>query len=240
MGSQHFFSRLLIAGASTFLTCLACAQSGAADSTRYQRAIAAARSAYQEGIGDQSALYNGMLYPGYPFSFAGGGPFFNEGKADTGSLDYAGMHYSGVTLRYDDLSELVLTSDQDQQVELDNKKMIAFSIGSHYFTRVGGHFYEVFYPGKSSVLGRTVKTLTDHITDNGVVDEQITATTAFYIVKDGLLRPAGKKAEVLEILSDKKKEIATFIKKSRLRFGKDTEKTLTALAAFYDGLIPWP
>lgn len=220
------------------------AQLTASDSDFYSSAVSNVIDQYHRAIGDQSGLYNGVLYPGYSFQLRGESPFFDSGKPDTGWILYDHVLYKDLPLYYDDLSGLVIIDDNGSKIQLNNKKIAEFSIDSHHFIQLGGKdkndnelntaFYEVLYSGNITVLKKRIKKMTDDLSDNEVVEKLITASDLFYIEKDGVIHPAENKKDLVAILAGKKEEMLRFIRINRLKFRKDTEKTILRVAAYYD------
>ncbi|HLY68448.1 MAG TPA: hypothetical protein VKR53_01895 [Puia sp.] len=214
------------------------------DSAFYRSALSEAIDAYQQAIGDQAGIYNGTLYAGYSFQFRGDSPYFNGGKPDTGSIYYDSVLYAGVPLYYDDLSQLVIIDDDGYKIQLNNERLDEFSIGAHHFIQLGRKannkdgldpgFYELIYPGGIKVVKRTIKKSMDYISGNDSAEKLITRAERFYIEKDSVIHTAENENEVAAILSDKKKEILRFIKKNKLKFRKDTERTLMQVSIYYD------
>jgi hypothetical protein len=239
-----FFSRLTAMCLCFFITCYCHAQLTKDDSDFYQSAISKTITAYYQAMGDQSGLYNGVLYPGYLFQFRGESPFFDEGKSDTGWVHYDSILYSGIPLYYDDLSQVVIIDDNGSKIQLNNKRLDEFSIGNHHFIRLAGKaknssdfyqgFYELLFSGGTRVLKRTSKNLTDYVSGNETAEKLITRTEHFYIEKDGLIYATESKKDILSIFPDKKNEILQFIKKNKLKFNKNTEHSLLQLAPYYD------
>jgi hypothetical protein len=240
MAGTDVFFRLLLVCSNLFFSAAAAAQLHGDDSAFYSAAVSAACREYQLSIGDQSGLYNGMLYPGYTFSFTGESPLFNTGIPDTGFVRYDGLLYTGVLVYYDDLSQIVFTDDNGYKVQLDNQKLAEFSIGSHHFIQVKNNqgtvpgFYELLYSGGIRVLKQVIKKMSDQVSPGGTAEKLITATARFYIQKGSVLYPVENKNDLAKVLSDRKKDILRFIKKNKLKFRGNGENTLPVIAAYYD------
>ena len=80
------------------------AQSSPEDSLSLTKTINNALAIYYQSAGDQSRLYNGTEYTGYPFWFVEGSPFFLTDQPQRGSIIYDEVEYRDVDLQYDELS----------------------------------------------------------------------------------------------------------------------------------------
>ena len=135
------------------------AQLSTDDSIFYRKAIGNSIAAYYASTGDQSRLYNGTQYPGYPFTFKEGIPFFNSDKPDTGSIVYDGLLYENVLLQYDELSGMVVMQDRTHHILFRNDLVSQFSMFNNTFIRIVKDsasrvlyetgFYNQLYHGKT-------------------------------------------------------------------------------------------
>jgi hypothetical protein len=220
------------------------AQLSAPDSNFYKSAVSATINVYDRSTGDQSALYNCMLYTGYPFLFKSGSPFFDSTRLDTGSVTYDGKLYTHLPMLYENLKDLVLIKDIGFFVQLNDKKLHDFTIPGHHFVWIEENqknnigiisgFYEVLYDGNIRVLKKNVKQIVDDLSSDNVVEKVITQSDHYYLEKDSTLFQIKNKRDIMHFLSDKKKEIKQFIKRNKLNFYEDKGNALTQITAYYE------
>jgi hypothetical protein len=219
------------------------AQLSESDSSFYQLVVSGAVNLYHFSAGDQSGLYNGSLYPGYPFHFKNGSPFFNSNKLDTGSVIYDDILYENLPLLYDNLKDVVIIDDNGSQIQLNSKKISEFTLPGHHFIRLGKNdmnnsriintgFYEILYNGYNSVLKRVIKTIEDDLSSGEVVERVIHQSDYYYFKKDNAIYPAENKKDITAIFSDRKKEVQQFIRKNKLNLRKDKENVLLRIASY--------
>ena len=55
-----------------------------------------------------------------------------------------------------------------------------------------------------------------------------------FILKNGVYFPVKKKGSVLDVFSDRKQELKSFLKKNKIVFNADREKAIVRLAEHYD------
>jgi hypothetical protein len=220
------------------------AQLSAPDSNYYRSAVSTAINLYNRSSGDQSGLFNGMLYPGYPFLFKSGSPFFDSSRLDTGSVIYEGLLYEKLPLIYENLKDLVIINDNGFFIQLNNKKLNEFTIPGHHFIRqeennksnksLTAGFYEVLYNGNIRVLKKTIKKIEDDLSSDNTVEKLITQSDYYFIKTDSTIFQVKNKKDIVDIFPDKKKEIKQFIKKNKLNFYDDKENTLIKITAYYE------
>ncbi len=145
------------------------AQSSVEDSISFTKTLNNALAIYYRSAGDQSRLYNGLPYTGYPFVFAEGYPFFLTDKEQRGSITYDNVEYQGVDLLYDELKGVVIIKDENHRIQLLNERISGFTIGDYKFIRIvpdslsnnapAAGFYNVLYEGNLTVLKKETKTI---------------------------------------------------------------------------------
>jgi hypothetical protein len=224
------------------------AQLSPADSIFYQKAIGNVVSLYYQSLGDQSGLYNGTQYGGYPFSFTEGHPFFYTDKPGNGSIVYDGLLYGNVQLQYDELKEVVIMQDASHRIQLVNERIAGFTVFSNQFIRlerdslnralVATGFYNLLYDGNVSALAKEMKGLREELRSNseGIL-RFIDVKRYYYIKKKNEYYPVKSKKSLRGIFADHKKEIQQFIKKNNLSFRKNPDEMLIKVTEYYDRLI---
>jgi hypothetical protein len=218
------------------------------DSVFYRNAVASTVARYHQSFGNQSALYNGCQYIGYPFSFREPDhPYFGGHSYLKGDITYGGVLYSGVQLLYDEVAEVVVFLDPTHRIQLVSDKISSFSLLNDNFIRlvkdstnpilVGTGFYQVLYGGKSSVLKKEMKTIGEDVRNNteGVV-RFIELKNYYYIHKDNTYYPVKNKKNLLEIYKDRKTDIQQYIRNNKLKYKKNKDNYLIKLSAYYDQL----
>lgn len=219
-------------------------QWSADDSLIYRAAIANTEQVYFDRIGDQSPLYNGRLYYGYPFTFTAGIPFFLSREFRKSSLNYEGLLLENVPLLYDDLSEAVITLNRGFWIQLINERLSWFTIDGHQFIRIvvnksnqdlyGTGFYEVLYEGHTVLLKKMVKKIREELTTSEGILRYIDEYPHYYVKMGNAYFPVNRKKEMLTVFSDHKKELSQFMRKNKLKFRKDPQGVLTKVTAYYD------
>jgi hypothetical protein len=223
-------------------------QLSADDSTFYRKAVASTVARYHQSFGNQSPLYNGCQYIGYPFSFREPDhPYFGGKSFLKGDITYGGVLYPGVQLLYDEVAEVVVFMDPTHRIQLVSDKISSFSILNDKFIRlikdssnailVGTGFYQFLYAGKSSVLKKEMKTIGEDVRNNteGVV-RFIELKTYYYIYKDNAYYSVKNKKNLLAIYKDRKTDIQQYIKNNKLRYKKNKDSFLIKLSTYYDQL----
>jgi len=222
------------------------AQSSADDSVLYQKAINNLVSLYHQSEGDQTGLYNGSQYGGFPFTFKEGHPFFYDGKPGTGSIVYEDVLYENVLLQYDEIQEAVVMEDSSRRIQLLNERIRQFSVFNNAFIRivkdslsnalVKTGYYNLLYEGRNRLLKKEIKTVREDITTEKVI-YYVDLHEYYYIKKDNTYYAVNSKRNVLKIFGDRKKEVQQYIRKNKLSYRKDRDNMLIKVTAYYDQLI---
>jgi hypothetical protein len=215
------------------------------DSILNQAALEHTLAVYYGQLGDQSPIYNGSLYRDYDVNFQGGSPYFLGNKATPGSsVVYDSMLFTNVRLIYEDLRQILVVEDEGFKLQLVNERVSAFTIGDHHFVRVfsgspykglpDSGYFELSYPGRTSVLKWTKKKLREDLSVSEGLSRYIDKDDSYYIYAGRRWIYIKSKKDLLQILSDHRKEIQRFIKKNNLNYRKDQDNTIIQVAGYYD------
>ncbi len=221
-------------------------QSGA-DTTFLQAAIQNSIQVYQRTLAGQVKLYNGSRYQA-PANTIDQHPYFSSDDWIMGDVFYDGQFFTNVPLMYDIYNSLLITEhySNGQSVQLIIEKVNHFSIAGHTFEKIENKsvgkslsqtdFYDILYPGKTTVIAKRQKVLHEKITSQKV-ERSYDEKNRYFILKNGFFFPVKSKASVLKILEDKKQDLKKFLTRTRTTFSGNREIALKSLAQYYDTLI---
>jgi hypothetical protein len=222
----------------------AIAQGNAADSNFYASALdATLRTVYQQAA-DQSGLYNGPLYPGYPFSFKKGSPYFEPAQFSPGDIDYDHLRYQNIPLLYDELRDLLIIQDNQFPLQLVNSFLSGFTLHGHQFVKWEGAgpkefngrevFFELLVQGPIQVLKKESKKLSEEVSVDLGIERSVLQEERYFIGREGSLSEIRKERDLLGLLKDRQKEIRQYLKDHQLKFRDDPEKLLIQVAGYYE------
>ncbi len=221
------------------------AQKNVSDSTILKNNFSNSISIYYQSLGDQSRLYNGTKYAGYPYKFSEGIPFFLSDKLQEGAVAYDDVEFQNIHLQYDELSGAVIMHDENHTIQLLNEKIAWFIIAGFKFinvnnigqnnTSLASGFYNILYDGNVSALKKETKKIREILAFSGeektyVIDTKIN----YYLKKNNEYVAINNQKELVDFFHDKKKEMQRFIKTNKLNFKKDPDNTLAKVAEFFD------
>jgi hypothetical protein len=219
------------------------AQSSMQDSLTRATTVNNALALYDQSTGDQSRLYNGTEYTGYPFNFTEGSPFFQTSQPQPGSIVYDQVEYREIGLIYDNLSDRVIMQDENHRIQLSNEKISRFKIDDNSFIRIVSDslnrtmpesgFYNILYEGRLTVLKKEIKTIRQ-IYSYSETSRTIDSKSNYYFRRNNQWIRITSLKELLNFFPDRKKEIQHIIKSNKLNFKKDTDNLLIKVAAWYD------
>lgn len=192
---------------------------------------------YTKSIDVQSHLYNGSEYREY-ISQEDEFPYLYDDTIN-GNVKYSGNLYEDVPLDYDLSTDQVITSyPYGSKIQLVREKVEYFEISGHHFVRLNNDkvpegFYDVLYDGKMKFYVRRQKNLVLKISGKeaqNLFEDKI----RYYIVKDGFYHTVKSKKSVMNLLSDRKKELKRMLKQQGIKFGQSRELAITRLLEHYE------
>jgi hypothetical protein len=198
---------------------------------------------YTGTIRDQSRLFNGSDYIVY-LPQDEEHPYYGSDDWTTGSIVYWNELYENVSVLFDiSTDQVIVEHDRGSPVRLVPEKVQRFTILGHTFVRLlkddknkrSDGFYDQLYNGKSKVYARYSKTYRETLQTPRVIpsfDESV----RYYVVKDGNFHVVKTKRSILQVLSDRKSELKSFLRKNRIRYNDNREKAIVRLTEFYDTL----
>lgn len=200
------------------------------------------QSVYDRSIGGQSRLFNGTEHRDY-LSHDEEHPYFGIDDWQWGHIYYDDERYDSVALFYDLSRDQVITEHMlsGAKIELISPKISAFTMNGHYFERlhrdssgiISEGFYERLYNGDTKVYVRRSKILTSRASGNELLysfDER----NRVYMLKDQVYYPVKSKKSVFKVLSDKKPELRSILKKEKIIFRNERERGIVLMAQTYD------
>jgi hypothetical protein len=243
---KWLFTLSLLSFSCIFLTQGLHAQTSTEDSTKAFASNQKAQILYFKTLGRQAELYSGIEYVPFLDLINEGQPYFGSDKFDTGQISYHGINYLNVPILYDLVQEALLipVSEGQPPVELYNELVDSFSVSGHHFIRlvkedgVAGSpqtgFYEQLYQGRSWVLKKEEKSISKTLNETGAY-RIIKDKVSYYIKKDGRFYEVKGKGSVLNVLSDKKKDLKKYISSHNIRLSDNMDEGMVRLLSYYDG-----
>jgi hypothetical protein len=209
-------------------------------------AIQNAVSVYSRSLGEQSGIYRGTEYTGYPHRIQTGHPFFESSDLTYGTVFYDGMLYKSVPMWYDLVKNQVVIQyiDRFSKISLHNERIAYFSLYNHHYihinkdtsnrTSLSEGFYDRIYHGKTEVLVKRSKNTLKEVSTEGIFITILKQKNDFYLRKGELYYAVESPGSVLKALGSKQKEIQEFLKKSNVKFRKDPENAIVRIVRYYD------
>ncbi len=212
-------------------------------------AYAKAVEQYHESLSPETGLYNGIEYIDYAYTIQEGSPFFGLTPFDSGSVVYENMLYRNVLLAFDIVKSNVVIYDASRlhKIVLNSRNVNDFVASGHQFTHLTkdsanaadmtAGFYEVLYDGPSRVLKKEKRTVQESLSTPTFSKRYVTYASDFYIRKGNTYHSINSKAALFSLFKDKQKEVQKQLKKKKLKFKRDKNRTLAEAAAYYDMLV---
>jgi hypothetical protein len=218
------------------------AQGVRGDTVFLSSSIKNTKALYEQWIGGQSHLYNGVDTKKYSDDideFA-----FYLPDWEDGSVFYDNELYVNVPLMYDQIADKLIVSHfySHAEIELISMNVDWFSLRNHKFVHLGNTaletgledgFYDLRYDGGIKLFVKRKKVIEEKIVMNKL-ESEVNTITRYFIFKDGHYYQVKKQSSVLTVLSDKKKALQAYAKQAHLDFKKSTEASIVQLVRYYD------
>jgi hypothetical protein len=221
-------------------------QEQATNNSFYTKAFENSTAVYHQSFGEQSAIYNGPLYNGYPFTFKEGQPYFHSEEITFGTVVYEGIQYDSILMKYDEITDVLIIFNSADQIQLWNERVESFHIFNADFiqpqkdSNVSGlgfpGFYNLLYNGKNSLLKKEIKVIREQISATGDLQRFTDTKEYYYVKKNGTCYAVPNSKSFYKILGEHKDEVKQFVKTNKLSFRKDRQNTLIKATAYYDSL----
>lgn len=216
------------------------AQSGAGVSDHEPASTDSAAHLYFATLGSASAIYNGKLFYSYPGVI--GDPFYPSGGWRKGSLLYDGSWYHDMPMMYDIVKDQVVSRHPNTiSICLVSERVAKFYYDGQTFVRVitdrdkvlKTGFYQQLIGGKVTIIVARQKKIEEKIVDISL-ERRFVSVNTYYAFKDGQYYPVTRQKSLLDLLKDKRQSILKHLKKEKLKYRHDPEKTILAIAEFYN------
>lgn len=201
---------------------------------------------YYTRMNANTPIYSGAEYTGHGQSISGHAFFISDTPAE-GIIEYDGIIYKKLLMRYELVEDAVILKDYTQNyfIQLNSAKISRFWIGNNEFILPSyvapeikfpaEGFFQRLYNGRTWALAKRSKQLIYKTTEEKVT-MQYKTFNSFFIRKGSEIFPVSGKKDVLSVFEDKKTDIRKYIGEKRLNFRKDPETFLTSVCSFYDQL----
>jgi hypothetical protein len=213
-----------------------------ADSMFRTKAVNNAVTRYKEVSRDKDRLYTGIEYVGYDHRLKGN-QFYETDAWSVGAVTYNGSRFDSIPMLYDLVRDVVVIEHPvGFRLTLRSDKLPMFSLMNHTFIRLTDStsrgfrrgFYDLLYNGPTQLLARRAKEVVIDPTREAY--GRFDAKTIYYLRKEGQYVPVKTKGSLFNALRDRKKELASYARKQKIRFKEDPEASIVKLTQYYDQL----
>lgn len=207
------------------------------------KAARVALERYQQADQSRDRLYTGYEYIGYDHRLTGF-PFYETDSWKNSSIRLIYKTFDSIPALYDLVKDvLVIDHPAGYRMAMRSELVQSFWLAGHTFVRLTDStdrtlrtgFYDLLYNGRTQLVARRSKAI--------VINPSVTITygvfephVQYYVRKEGHYLPVRNKKTLLNVLSDRKKELTAYVRKEKLRFKPDPEPAILALTQYYDEL----
>lgn len=217
------------------------AQSAPADTVVYRQGVRAAMTSYYESIGVQAPLYNGVEHMRYLPTIEGI-PYYKEDEWKNGTIEYGGVVYSNVPMKYDMVKDQVVVKHPNgfSSFQLFSPRVSYFVLGNERFVYVPAGrdtsvlapgFYQQLHTGPVTVLARRTKWIEEQIVD-AKLERKFRNRTSYYLLKDEMVYSPRKEAHLLALADSRRQEARQALRQAGIRFKKAPEQAILIVADY--------
>ena len=200
---------------------------------------------YYDSIGINAHLFIGSEYT-FPDPIIKGFPFLDTNVLRKGNIYFNGVLYQDVPMLYDIQTDNIITTRYHQYffIRLPSEKVSYFFLGGYLFIRLVPDssdkvlpsigFYKVLYNGKSTVLLKSSKSISNDPPIDDKVNINFVIWRSYFIKKGNEYFRVLNQKSLLKLLGDNDKVIRRFLRKNKLKFKKKPDETIAKAAAYYD------
>jgi hypothetical protein len=221
-----------------YLTCSA--------SSFAQTPVTNAELLFNNSIKEQSRLYNGLAYEGYPYTVDGSANFQNLTVFSAGSVIYQGFRFDNLPLMYDIFQDkLISVLASSLRYSFISDRVSEFYLNKHHFkyikvldstkSVIKSGFYDLIHDGKSKIYVKHFKNMQTSL-EGKVVRYYFIPKTAYYIERDQKYSVISGEKSFFNYFKDKKPQLKNLLKEKKIKFRKQPEEAMILLASYYESL----
>ena len=195
---------------------------------------------YFTSVGETSGLYNGRVFYWYPLMK--GHAFYPSVDWQKGSVLYDGTWYHHLSIMYDIYrDEIVLKYPNSLPIRLFSERIQEFRLDDQKFARLQpdkdnvlkNTFYQVLTEGVVAVFASRQTRIEENIVDN-TLERSFITVDQYYVLKNGRFYLVINKKQLLSLLRDKRQSISQHLRKQKLKYKKEKERTIVEIVKFYN------
>ena len=197
---------------------------------------------YLDTIGDYASIYSGKIEAIYAFNIYKNLPYYGTSEFVQGEVVYKDKFYPNQQLKLDLYKEqlLVLTPERHFGIVLDSKHVREASLYGKKFVwyepekskDLKSGFYIQLHKGEHmTLLCKISQSLNVELTKSS-----FSSKTRFYFLYNGTHYTVKNKNSFVKIFPKYKNQINQFVKERNLKFGSESETSLTLLAQYCENL----
>jgi hypothetical protein len=184
-------------------------------------------------------MFVGKMEPGYASTVYINHPYWSSEDFLVGEVNYKGLLYRNVLLRYDAfLKQLVVkTPEKQSNVYIPMHAVEGFSIGRIVYAKYGEEFMAVLYDGSRIGLLEQIQVKMKENTNHAMLQYEFQRSVNYYIWSDGKMYEVNGMRSVLKLYPDLEKELKRFVKMNHLNFKENRQYSLISMVKYADELL---
>ena len=194
---------------------------------------------YLRKVGDKAEMFVGKMETGYASTVFINHPYWLSEEFLVGEVNYKGLLYRNVLLRYDAfLKQLVVkTPEKQSNVYIPMHAVEGFSIGGIVYAKYGEEFMAVLYDGSRIGLLEQIQVKMKENTNHAMLQYDFKRSVNYYIWSDGMMYEVNGMLSVLKLYPELEKELKRFAKMNHLNFKENRQYSLISMVKYADELL---
>ena len=202
-------------------------------------------SIQEDSLQKLQSLYRGVIWTNKYRRYEGD-QFFLTSRFIPGTVTVDGHTYKNLRLKYDILSDEIITPlNMDEIIQLNKEIIDSFSLSvenriyrfinmQNDSTALLNGYCNLIYNGRSCLYVKYVKKATTAVTPQS--DGEFNQSSRIFVVYRDVAFQVKNSRDLLEIFSDHKEEIKQFISEKRLKLSKNDPWSFIPVMEYYDSI----
>jgi hypothetical protein len=212
------------------------------------QALKNAINIYKQAIGKNAMIFTGKYYTDRQTGITGH-PYFLNDDWEPGTIIYDKQKYDSIEMKYNIYEDILLVKYVADNgyvipIQLYSRKIEEFQIHDHRFVNnredsssdLDNGFSDILYDGKiAKAVTRRKKEISSTQNSGQILKKYVNKDTWYIQINHELFEVKGKKS-ILDVLSDKKNEIKSFMNRNKSRYRKNQDLRLKEVVEYYHSI----
>jgi len=229
---------------TVFFSQYCCGQNAHTNTPTYNGPAEEVLNYFNNAIGGQSEVYNGVVYTLWPSATKGTFYFQDKNSLTPSTIKYNGTWYKNIPVLYDIYHDQMVSAADDRLFVLIPENLQEVYLNGHHFINIGPSssaglvqgYYDEMYDGPSQVLVKRAKAIEELVIPPQTPETWYVDKVQVFIKKGNNYTHISSRNALLRLFSDKRKELEQYLNDNKLDYTANPENTIARAALYYDQL----